>query len=335
MDIFYISLYIHKRNFCSEIMGQKDNIHNDLVWYKRIALEILWVTCYLLGIMPRWFRYGIMHPFFTAILRIVGYRRRVIIENLRKSFPEKSDSEIKHITREYYRTLAEVIVTTICLAAATPKRFGDVVEWVEPEEHIKRNKGRDWIAMASHYGCWEYYPLWCWQDKLGYFMAVYHPLKSDIFEHFYRRLRSFEPSVAVVPMKETVRHYIKHRSSEHTTVLGLISDQSPRLTAESQWIDFLNQKTIFIEGSERLAMKFKIPVYFVVTERICLGRYRISFIEIYDGKEPIKEGDITRRYAEELERMIRRTPELWMWSHKRWKHTPEKQAAKFGESTLR
>jgi KDO2-lipid IV(A) lauroyltransferase len=136
-------------------------------------------------------------------------------------------------------------------------------------------------------------------------------------------------------MKETVRHYIKHRSSEHTTVLGLISDQSPRLTAESQWIDFLNQKTIFIEGSERLAMKFKIPVYFVVTERICLGGYRISFIEIYDGKEPIKEGDITRRYAEELEKMIRRTPELWMWSHKRWKHTPEKQAAKFGASTLK
>lgn len=335
MDIFYISLYINCKNFGFFEMGRKKNIHCDLVWYKRIVFEILWGTCYIFGLMPRWFRYGIMHSFFTAILRLLGYRKRVILENLRKSFPEKSESEIKHIMREYYRTLSEVIVTTISLAAATPKRFCDAIEWVEPEQHIEKNKGRDWIAMASHYGCWEYYPLWCWQDKLGYFMAVYHPLKSDIFEHFYRRLRSFEPNVAVVPMKETVRHYIKHRSSEHTTVLGLISDQSPRLTAESQWIDFLNQKTIFIEGSERLAMKFKIPVYFVVTERICLGRYRISFIEIYDGKEPIKEGDITRRYAEELEKMIRRTPELWMWSHKRWKHTPEKQAAKFGASTLK
>ena len=306
-----------------------------LRWHQRLALELLWGMCCTIGAMPRWFKYGMFQPFVYALLRTIRYRYKVMHTNISLSFPEKSEKEVKQIIKGAYSNLAEVIVDTICLAGAKRRNDLDHITWIDADKHIERNKDRDWIFMASHYGCWEYFLLWTLIDPNRDIIGVYHPLKSVVFEHFYRRLRSFEPSVAVVPMKETVRHYIKHRSSEHTTVLGLISDQSPRLTAESQWIDFLNQKTIFIEGSERLAMKFKIPVYFVVTERICLGRYRISFIEIYDGKEPIKEGDITRRYAEELEKMIRRTPELWMWSHKRWKHTPEKQAAKFGESTLR
>jgi KDO2-lipid IV(A) lauroyltransferase len=77
-----------------------------------------------------------------------------------------------------------------------------------------------------------------------------------------------------------------------------------------------------------------LPVYFVDAERVRYGEYRASLVELYDGKEQVEEGVIIRRYAEKLEAMIRRNPELWMWSHKRWKHTPEKQAAKFGRSTL-
>lgn len=317
-------------------MGKKENIHSDLVWYKRIALEILWGVCFVLGCSPRWFRFGVMLPFFSFVLRLIGYRKKIILKNLHNSFPEKNDVEIARIVRNFYDILAEAIVTTICLAAATPQRYGDVIEWVDPEEHIERNKGRDWVALAAHYGSWEYYPLWSWMDKECCFMAVYHTLKSEVFEHFYRRMRSrLSDNVAIVPMKDTVRYYIKNRTAEHTTVLGLISDQSPLMRADSQWIDFLNQKTIFIEGGERIAMKFGLPVYFVDSERLRPGYYRLKFIELYDGKESVEEGVITRRYAEALEKMIRRNPELWVWSHNRWKYTPEKQAKKYGASTLK
>ena len=165
-------------------------------------------------------------------------------------------------------------------------------------------------------------------------MCVYHPLKSVVFELFYRRLRKFSSNIATVPMANAVRHYVRNRSAERTTVLGLVSDQSPRLTADTMWYDFLNRKTAFIEGSERLAMRFGVPVYFADISRVAAGRYTCRFIEIFDGNEEVVEGEITRRYVENLERMIRREPELWMWSHKRWKHSPESQRAKFGTSTL-
>lgn len=317
-------------------MGNKENIHSDLVWYKRVALEVLWGVSYLIGCMPRWFRFGILRPFIVAVLRLVGYRKAMIIKNLKNSFPEKSEKERKQIMRASYNTLAEVIVTTISLAASDKKQYDNVVEWVDLEGHISRNKGQDWVAMAAHFGSWEYYPMWGRVDKEGSFLAVYHPLRSDIFEHFYLRMRSkLSPNVEIVPMKNTVRRYVTKRKNGETAVLGLISDQSPLMRADSKWIDFLNQKTLFVEGGERIAMKFGLPVYFVDSERIEYGRYRIRFVQLYDGKEQVEEGVITRRYAEKLEAMIRRSPELWMLSHNRWRHTPEKQAKKFGATTLK
>lgn len=315
-------------------MSNNKDRYNNPAWYHKVLLEVLWAACRVLSYSPRWFRFCILQPIIVALLRILRYRRKTILSNLEASFPEKSQAEVCAIMRGYYRTLGEVVVNTICLAGATPERDGDVIEWIDGRVHIERNKGRDWIALASHFGCWEYYPLWSWADPECHFMCVYHPLKSVVFELFYRRLRKFSANVSTVTMADTVRHYIRNRSKDYTTVLGLVSDQSPQLRADTEWYDFLNRKTAFIEGGERLAMKFGVPVYFVDVSRLAAGRYSCRFIEIYDGESEVAVGEIRRRYAEHLERMIHREPELWMWSHKRWKHTPEKQQAIFGSTTL-
>lgn len=308
--------------------------HNDrLAWHQQLALELLWATCCVIGYMPRWFQYGVLQSLIYAILRLVRYRREVILSNLALSFPERDRGEIERIARATYRNLAEVIVDTITLAGA-PKR-GDMhhVTWVDREEHLERTKGRDWIAMASHYGCWEYFLLWSIEAPEIQLMGVYHPLKSPVFEHFYRRLRNFAPNICQVTMQDTVRHYIRNRSSERNIVLGLISDQTPNLRADTEWIEFLNRKTAFIEGGEKLGRRFHMPLYFTYIERLGPGHISIRFDEIYDGYEEVEDMEITRRYAEHLERMIKAKPELWMWSHKRWKHNPEKQARRFGKMT--
>ncbi|MBR5584867.1 MAG: lysophospholipid acyltransferase family protein [Alistipes sp.] len=314
-------------------MADKRDNKGELRLHQRIALELLWGICLLLSRTPEWLRFGLLQSFIRLVLRLLRYRRKVILKNLRCSFPEKNEAEIRSIMLAYYDTLAEVIVDTLCLAGATPERDGVLLEWENYQEHIEANRGRDWIAMASHYGFWEYYPLWSWLDKDALFMGVYHPLRSPVFEHLYRRLRNLAPNIHQVAMADTLRFYMRHRSKERTTVLGLISDQSPALRADTVWFDFLNQKTAFIEGSERLALKFSIPIYFVEAERLKPGRYRARFKQIYDGVEQVEPKEITRRYAEALEAMVRRQPELWMWSHNRWKHTPEKQREWYGAST--
>ncbi len=138
-------------------------------------------------------------------------------------------------------------------------------------------------------------------------VAVYHPLRSPVMECLYQRLRnsSFATTVA---MKECVRFYVRHRETGiggKNMVLGLIADQNP---------------PIFFDGGEKLALKFRLPVYFVRMERIQRGRYRMSFELLYDGVEEVAENEITERYVRRLESMICERPELWMWSHRRWKH---------------
>ena len=95
---------------------------------------------------------------------------------------------------------------------------------------------------------------------------------------------------------------------------------NPPRRPDSRWFRFLNQDTIFFDGGEKLALRCQLPVYFVKMERLRRGRYEMSFELIYDGKEEVAEYEITQRYVRMLEAEIRRRPELWMWSHRRWKH---------------
>ena len=308
--------------------------HIDLNILQRMGLELLWGFSCVVSHSPRWVRYGLIHPFVTLLLRIVGYRRKVIVSNLEGAFPEKSVRERREICKRFYSILAEIVVDTISLAHTSPKHRGRNILWDNGEEHRQSVAGHDWVALASHFGCWEYFSMWSWETPEDIFMTVYHPLRSKIFEAYYRRIRNYAPNLSQVAMADTLRYYISHRSSERGICLGLVSDQSPRLMADTEWFDFLGRKTAFVDGGERIALKFKLPAYFCYCRRIRAGQYAIRFIQIYDGVEQVERHEIMRRYARLLEQMIRECPELWMWSHKRWKHTPEKQARKFGKSTL-
>lgn len=283
--------------------------------------------------MPRWFQYGIFKPFVYTLLRAIRYRYKVMLSNISLSFPEKSAKEIKSIIKGSYSNLAEVIVDTICLAGAVRRNDLDHVTWMDYDKHMERTKGKDWIIIAAHYSCWEYLPLWAIADGEKLLFGTYHPLKNIVFEHFYRRLRNYGPNVHQVTMQDTVRHYIRHRGKGTNIVLGLISDQTPNLRPDTEWFDFLNRKTAFIDGSERLAMRFNLPIYFAHVERTRAGHMNVRFDELYDGVEAVEPNEITRRYAAALENMIKEQPELWMWSHKRWKHSPEKQLRRFGKMT--
>lgn len=288
--------------------------------WQRLQLDLLWGCCSLVARMPVWFRYHLMQPFIVLIMWLIRYRRRVILSNLERSFPQRSRKELLQIMYRYYRILSEVIVDTISLTRAHPENGFPYIRFRQAEEHVKALNGRDWIAMASHYGCWEYLPMWAWFDPERTFMGVYHPLKSPIFEGFYQRLRAFSSNIAQIRMKECVRYYLRNRAQEGKQFLvGLIADQNPGRRPDSHWFKFLNQDTVFFDGAEKLARRFSLPVYFVHMERMAPGRYEAWFEEIYDGKELLPEGEITRRYAVLLQQMICRKPELWMWSHRRWK----------------
>lgn len=292
--------------------------------WQRLALELIWGFCRLFALLPYWFKFYVIEEIIYFVLRyLLRYRRSVIRQNLRNSFPEKSEAERHRILGAYYQTLAEVFVDTLDLASASNEQCRARAMVEDPLTLHNEVAGRDWIAMSGHLGCWEYCSFLGLYEQNHLLFGVYHPLSNPIFEELFLRLRRRD-NMQAVPMQEVVRYYVRHkaRPGERPVALGLLADQNPPRRPNSHWFDFLNQKTLFFDGGEKLALKFGLPVYFTEIRRVRRGYYMMRFIRIYDGTEAVPENEITERYVRRLEQMIREAPELWMWSHRRWKHKP-------------
>lgn len=293
-----------------------------LNWRQRIGLETLWLLARGVAVLPYWVKfYLLQNLLFVLLYYCLRYRRNVVMTNLRNSFPEKSEAELKRIGRKFYLTLAELFVDTLDMAHMPPAKAKRVLQVDGLEAHAAAVQGRDWIALMAHFGCWEFGSYWGYYEPSQMLVAVYHPLRNKVAECFYQRLRN-NPNSMTVAMRDCLRFYLQHRGTGvdgKRIVMGLIADQNAPLRPDSHWFDFLHQDTIFFDGGEQLARRFRMPVYFVRMDRVKRGRYRISFELIYDGVEEVEPNEITGRYVRKLEEMIGARPELWLWSHRRWK----------------
>ena len=296
---------------------------------QRIALESLWALCRGFALLPHCIRHGVFGNLTHFVLcYVLRYRRKVMMDNLRRSFPEKSEEELCKISVAAYRNLAEQIINTISLSGMSDKIRQERMDIINAEETRKDAAGRSVIILTGHYGCWEGGGVIGLALPEQSFVAVYHQLKSVVFDELMKRIR-ISTNVDVVEMKRIMRHFLDNRNKRPMTI-GLASDQNPTVRANMPWYKFLHQWTAFFDGGDTLAMKYKLPVYYFTMRRVKAGHYKAEFIRLYDGEEAVEPYTITERYVRVLEKDIQEYPELWIWTHRRWKHTPpaELQAQK-------
>ena len=251
--------------------------------------------------------------------RVVRYRVRVVRQNLSDSFPEWSRAELMEVENNFYKHLADVFLETISMASVSRKAICKRMDFTNVDHIETLTEGRSWISAMAHYGSWEYtvnYALLTRHDEV---LAVYRPLASKSFDKYYRKTRS-RFGVTPVPMKEVTREIFRRQASGNAVAIAMIADQTPPWPSIQNWTMFLGRETPFFMGMEKIALKFGLPVAFLHVDKVSRGYYKAWFEIIYDGTEEVPEHEITRRYAAKLEEMIRRRPELWMWSHRRWKH---------------
>ncbi len=292
--------------------------------YENVAVELLWFLCFMIAILPRCIRYGVLVPLVAYVLRrVMRYRYDVIMRQLHDSFPYESDEELHDICHKYYYHLAEMIIDTLSLAGMNDKKRKKVTEFNLTENFHEQIEGRNMVALTSHYGFWEIALNLYLATPNHHLVVAYRPLTNPIMDKLMRRLRN-NKAVDVVPSKSLVRYYVANRNGINgkNIVVGLISDQNCPPTKGCCWHRFLNHDSLFFDGGEQLAVKFGLPVYYMELERIEAGRYRHNYTLLYDGKEEVKPHEITERYVRCLERTIETKPEHWMWSHRRWKHIP-------------
>lgn len=297
---------------------------NNLNWWERITLEVLWILCRLFGLLPLFVQYRIVAPFiYFVVYKVFRYRVKVVDDNLAHAFADRSEVERAEIKDKFYTTLSEVFVSIIALSNPRMEgKFEDPNDMTTQAAKLREQmKGRNWVALLAHIGLWEHMMFWG-EYSDSYILGAYHKLANRVVDQLFIRLRTRNHiNFIALEKKYIARFCIKHRDGIEgkNFVLGLIADQHSTIYADSRWIDFLGRETIFFDGGETLALKLKLPVYFIYYRRVGAGKYTLHYDMLHDGVEEVEPYEITRCYVRHLEREIRETPELWLWSHKRWK----------------
>jgi len=274
----------------------------------------------LISWLPFWLLYLIsdMMAFFAE--NVFRYRRAVILKNLRNSFPDKSEDELKKIKSIYYRNLTDVALETFKLLSISKEEFTNRIKILNVEKvNNLYEKNISVIATTSHLCNWEWMLAICAVHFKPSIDAVYQKIKNRFFEKLMLGIRSRFGSIPV-EKNLVFRESLKKRNTPH--VIALVADQSPPRSDEQViWTPFLNQDTAFYAGMARLAKSFKWPIIFGEMRRLDRGYYEMEFKDICDAPEDYTDEQIINKYAEMVEQSIRKNPESWLWSHNRWKRT--------------
>ena len=272
----------------------------------------------LLSRLPFGVLYSISDFLRFVLFYVVQYRRKVVFENLSRSFPEKSSADIQYIAKGFYRNLADLFVEIVKLPALSPREIQERVQFrnMEPvKAHLLA--GQTIIGMTSHQGNWEWIPGSLVLNGIP-IDSIYKPLSNPFFEKLMFQVRSSFGAVPT-PMHTLPRQMVARKHVPR--MIGLMSDQVPDIPEQAYWTDFLHRDTPFYPGAERLARSRKLPVFYMDPVRLRRGYYEVTFRLVaeppYDDLPP---GSIMERYRDLVEITIREHPSDWLWSHKRWKH---------------
>ncbi len=276
---------------------------------------------YLTSLLPFWFLYIVADILFLMLYYVIHYRRKVVQENLLNSFPEKSQQERDRIEKEYFKYLADLIVETIKTISISEKEIKRRVTPVNPGVLDKYfEQGKSVIAVSGHYCNWEYAALnFCFYDDKK-FIIVYKPLSNDIFDNFFYKIRSRFGGIPVA-MSQTVRKMVEYKNEQTVTVL--VGDQTPVKAEANYFTTFLNQQTPVFLGIEKMAKMMDDVVLFYDMKRIKRGYYSYELVPIAENAKQTEPYEITKAHVKYLECIIKKEPQYWLWSHRRWKFKPE------------
>jgi KDO2-lipid IV(A) lauroyltransferase len=276
---------------------------------------------YLVSLLPFWFLYLISDVLFIILYHITRYRRKVVQENLRNSFPEKSDNERKLIERKYYKYMADLMMETIKSVSISAKDVQRRMKAINPElmDHYFK-QGKSILAAAGHYCNWEMACL-----SFGFLtnnrrVVVYKPQSNEVFTDFFNKTRS-RFGATLISMRQTLRKMIEYKNELTFTVLA--SDQTPTREEAKYFINFLNQPTAVFLGIEKLTKVMDCVVIFYKIDLVKRGYYTYTFVPLVEEPKLTKPHEITEIHVKYLESLIKDKPEYWLWSHRRWKIKPE------------
>lgn len=284
-----------------------------------LAYILIYPLLWLVSMLPFRLLYAVSDGLYALLYYVIGYRKKVVKENLKLVFPDKSEKEINIITKKFYHHLSDMVVEAIKSLTISEAEMKKRFTFTNIEEvHKVENNNQSIVMMCAHYGSWEWiFILQTYVKSKGY--GIYKRIENKYFDRLVKRIRAKYDSY-LITTKEAYPRLIEAKENGELTLNGFISDQSPRRRKAIYWNEFMNIKVPVHTGAEILAKKLDMAVMFFSVKKLKRGYYETTFQTITTTPNEYKDFDITDIFLKLVEKQIYEAPEYYLWTHKRWKY---------------
>jgi len=263
---------------------------------------------------------------YVILYYLIGYRKKVVKDNLKLVFPEKSEQEINRISKKFYHHFCDMMFEAIKSLTISEKEILRRFKITNIEELKQYEASKQSVVlMCGHYASWEWsMSLQKHIDFIGY--AVYKRLRNPYFDRLVKRVRGKHNSY-LVSTKDIIPTLVESKKNNTLFLCGMAADQSPKLKKAYHWTEFMGVKVPCYTGSEMISKRLDLPIVFMAIKKIKRGFYEATFSTITKTPKDYKDYELTDKFHKLVEKQIKTAPEYYLWTHKRWKHkdnVPEK-----------
>lgn len=280
-----------------------------------LTYPLIWA----LSILPFRILYLISDFIFLILYYVIGYRKKVVLNNLQLAFPKKSTKELLTIRKKFYHHFVDVFIEMIKTFTASKELIYKHYTFTNIDFLNDLHKdGKSLILVGPHYANWEWImSLDPFAPYKGY--AAYTKIGNKYFNNKILNSRA-KFGTTLLPTSKIVSE-IKHNDTNNIqAAYGLLSDQSPQLKKTHYWSSFFNVKVPVHTGAEMLTKKFDMNMVFIETKRIKRGYYETSFSLVSEDPTQNSPYGLTDVFLKKVEEHVRKQPEYYLWTHKRFKH---------------
>jgi KDO2-lipid IV(A) lauroyltransferase len=252
---------------------------------------------------------------------VLRYRRRVILENLARAFPEQEDAQRRRLGLEACRHLVRTLFEFIRIPTYQKRGLDDVVRFEGLENfELARAKGKGVLCLSGHLGSFELCVAAVARRARPVNLVV-KPFPGGV-DRFVNRVRR-AAELGVIYADGALRPIIKALKNNESVVFVLDQNATRKIGV---FVDFFGKPACTMAALATLAVRTGAAVIAATPYRDDAGRHVLQVHpEIPLEERATREETIvhmTQVYTRFLEEAIKRHPEQWFWTHKRWRTQP-------------
>ena len=284
-----------------------------------IAFIILYPILWLISILPFRILYFVSDIVYLLIYHIIGYRKKIVRNNIAMALPHLSEIERLEIEKKSYHHLCDMFLEMVKTMSISRKEIEKRYVFTNIDLYLDlEKKGKSIAVLMAHYASYE------WAISMNYHTqfqgyGIYKKITNKYFDKLVKDIRRKFKAV-LITTKETIPMIQKNANSRQLGVYGFASDQSPQLSKTFHWTNFMGIEVPVHTGAEMLAKRFDMNVVFLKTKKIKRGYYEATFENMFDNPKEVPNYQISDDFLRRVEKQIHEAPEYYLWTHKRWKH---------------